>query len=62
MSYSSLYVKVKLQQVMFSGCDITWEGGSDERRETCTWYKYFTHKSRCCFPSFISVPLLPILV
>lgn len=44
-----LAFKVKLQQVIFSGCDIAWEGDSDERRETCTWYEYFSHKSCCCF-------------
>lgn len=44
-----LAFKVKLQQVIFSGCDVAWEGDSDERRETCTWYEYFSHKSCCCF-------------
>lgn len=44
--------KGKLQQVIFSGCDITWESDSDERRETCTWYKHFSHKSCCCVPLF----------
>lgn len=44
-----LAFKVKLQQVIFSGCDVAWEGDGDERRETCTWYEYFSHKSCCCF-------------
>lgn len=40
----------ELQQVISSGCDITGESDSDERRETCTWCKYCSHKSCCRIP------------